>query len=104
MVPGNAFVIRLENDPQSEVLQELAALDSARPLAAPALIGQIDGKAAAALSLVDERSVADPFVYTAPLRIALRTRAKSIRGAEESPSVQQRVIARLRHIPRGAQA
>ena len=104
MVPGNTYVMRIENDPQSDVLQRLSQLDSARPLQTPALVGHIDDQPVAALSLVDDRAVADPFVATGPSRIALRTRAESIRAAEEMPSVQQRVIAQLRHVARGAQA
>ena len=103
MIPANTYVIRRENDPQSDVLQRLSQLDSARPLKTPALVGHLDGQPVAAISLIDERTVADPFVATGAVQIALHTRAKGMRAAEEMPSVQQRIIARLQHVARGAQ-
>jgi hypothetical protein len=50
---------------------------------------------AAALSLVDDRTVADPFVYTEPLRAVLRARATGILAADREPSLSRRMLARV---------
>jgi hypothetical protein len=104
MLPSNAYDIHIETDPDAPVLRRLAELDEDRPLATPALIGHVRGVPAAALSLVDERVVADPFVYTDPLRIVLRARATGILAADREPSLARRMLARLgvRFRPAGA--
>ena len=107
MFSSTAYAIHLETDQHDATLRRLAALDEQAPLRTPALIGHIGGTPAAAVSIVDDRTVADPFIFTEPLRVVLRTRAKGIRTADEEPSVQRRIIARLRHVfrrPRRATA
>jgi hypothetical protein len=52
----------------------LAELDSQRPVTGPALVGEIDGRPAAAISLADGRVVADPFRPTADVVELLRLR------------------------------
>ena len=106
MLPSNAFEIRIETDSASPTLLRLAALDESRPIPAPALIGHGRGVPAAALSLVDDRVVADPFVYTDPLRVVLRARASGIHAAAREPSLSERMLARLgaRFRPAGAVA
>jgi hypothetical protein len=74
----------------------LAELDSQRPLTGPALVGEIDGKPAAAISLDDGRVVADPFQHTARLVSLLRMRARAIQSAEREPSVRRRLRAGVR--------
>jgi hypothetical protein len=74
----------------------LAELDSQRPLTGPALVGEIDGKPAAAISLADGRVVADPFRHTAQLVSLLRMRARALREAEREPSVSRRLRAAVR--------
>jgi hypothetical protein len=95
MFPSNAHAIRIETDPDAPVLRDLAALDEDRPLATPALIGHVGGRPAAALSLVDDRIVADPFVHTEAVRIVLRLRATGIRAVERRPSLRERLLAGL---------
>ncbi len=106
MLSSTAYDIRIETDAASPVLHRLAALDEDRPLAAPALVAHVDGTPAAALSLADDRIVADPFVPTGPLRGVLRARATGIRAAEREPSLSQRMLDRLgvRFRPAGAVA
>ncbi len=53
----------------------LAALDSAAPPAGPVLLGVVDGRAVAALSLSSGALVADPFTPTADVVTLLRQRA-----------------------------
>ena len=51
MLPANTYVIRPATDDDQPALEALAELDSQRPLHRPALIGEIDGRPAAAISL-----------------------------------------------------
>jgi hypothetical protein len=95
MLSSNAHAIRIETDPDADVLRRLAALDEERPLQAPALIGHVAGVPAAALSLVDGRAVADPFIHTEVVRVALRARATGIHAAEREPSLRARMYDRL---------
>src|SRR4051794_17347155 len=74
----------------------LAELDSQRPLTGPALVGEIDGKPAAAISLDDGRVVADPFQQTARLVSLLRMRARALHAADREPSVSERLRAAVR--------
>jgi hypothetical protein len=59
-------------------LRRLAALDSQRPFAAPALIAELDGDPVAALSLDSGRAVADPFRSTAALVEILEIQARAL--------------------------
>jgi hypothetical protein len=56
-------------------LAGLAVLDSSEPLAMPVLLAEVGGELHAALSLADERVVADPFRPTVALVDLLRARA-----------------------------
>src|SRR5215213_7498904 len=53
MFPANAYVIRQATIDDHTTLERLAALDSQRPLRGPAVIGEIDGTPAAAISMAD---------------------------------------------------
>lgn len=71
---------RADDDPD---LIRLAALDSARPLQAPALVAEKDGTIVAALCLSTGRGVADPFVPSLHLldvmrRLAARRRRPAV--------------------------
>ena len=81
MFPADAFIIRPATEADAAALRRLAALDSARPLTGRVLIGGVEGKPAAALSLEDRRrAIADPFQRTDALRAYLRMRASGRRG------------------------
>ncbi len=95
MYPANAYVIRRATEQDDVELRRLAELDSQRPLTGPALVGMIDGKAAAAVSEIDGRVIADPFQHTAVLRQMLRLRLSAIRSYARTPSLAQRVRASL---------
>jgi hypothetical protein len=99
MFPANAHVIRRATEDDDAVLTSLAVLDSRRPIARPALIGEIDGRPAAALSLTDNRAVADPFAPTAALVTQLRMRAGALRAVQRTPSLRARLVAGVRVAP-----
>lgn len=61
-------------------LLRLAQLDSAEPLADPILIADVSGRLTAALSLADDRVLADPFVLTTGAVELLRARARQLSG------------------------
>ena len=98
MLPAN-HVIRhaIPNDDQA--LRDIAALDSQRPLAEPVLIGEIEGRAAAAISLADGRVIADPFVYTATVTQVLPIRARAIDAHRRRPSLIDRLRASIGTVP-----
>ena len=60
-------------------LRDLAALDSARPLAGDALLAERDGRPIAAVELQTGRGVADPFVPSASVIDLLRVRRAQLR-------------------------
>ena len=84
MFPANAYVIRLAGEDDRATLQRLADLDAARPLAEPALIGEIGGRPAAAVSLADGGAVADPFQPTSTCMPIMRLRADAVNAFARS--------------------
>jgi hypothetical protein len=93
--PANAYVIRRATEGDETELRRLAELDSQRPLIGPALVGEIDGKVAAAVSAIDGRIVADPFQETGVLRQVLRLRLSAMRSYARTPSLAERMRAAL---------
>ena len=63
-VDAPTIVLRMAQEHESHVVRALAELDDARALDGPVLLAFIDGQAVAALSLRDDRVVANPFVFT----------------------------------------
>jgi hypothetical protein len=61
-------------------LLRLAQLDSAQPLADPILVAEVSGRLTAALSLSEDRVIADPFVLTAATVELLRARGRQLSG------------------------
>jgi len=61
-------------------LLRLAQLDSAEPLTDPILVAEVSGRLTAALSLPEDRVIADPFVLTGATIELLRARARQLRG------------------------
>ena len=57
-------------------LTRLAALDSAPTPTGPTLVAEIDGEPKAALSLVDDQVIADPFTRTSEVVDLLRFSAR----------------------------
>jgi hypothetical protein len=91
MYPANAYHLRRATETDEQALRELAELDSQRPISGPALIGEIDGEPAAAVSLIDGRVIADPFKHTAVLTQMLHMRYDAIRAYSSTPSLAARM-------------
>jgi hypothetical protein len=75
------IAIRPARPDEGRALHDLAAIDSALPLAGDVLVALVDETAVAALSLDDGRVVADPFRRTADTVALLRMRAERIHPA-----------------------
>ncbi|MDP2712028.1 MAG: hypothetical protein Q8O56_12485 [Solirubrobacteraceae bacterium] len=75
-------VIRRARDADAPLLDELAALDSARPLQGTVLVAVVDERIWAALALDDGRAIADPFLPTAAAVELLALRVKQLRAAD----------------------
>jgi hypothetical protein len=96
MYPGYTYVIRQATQHDERALRRLAELDGQRPFSGPALIGEIDGFPAAAVSLFEGRVIADPFQPTAILRQLLRMRLGALRAYSRTPSLAERLLAAMR--------
>jgi hypothetical protein len=79
-------------------LERVAALDSQRLPAGPLLVSVVEGQIWAALSTIDDSSVADPFMPSADLVGLLRTRASQLRDHQPQVPVLrlEPLLARLR--------
>jgi predicted MFS family arabinose efflux permease len=95
MFPANRYSIRTAAPVDRTALEHIAMLDGQRPLEGAALVGLIDGRPAAAVSLDDGRAIADPFRSTAHLVAHLRVRAAGVKAGERTPSVRDRLFAAL---------
>ena len=91
------IAIRRAGPGDDAVLVRLAALDAASPFSRPALVATLDGLPAAAVSLVDGRTVADPFLPSAEAVALLRHRAAAV-----APPARRRHRKALRLRPRVA--
>ena len=91
MFPANAYVIRIAGDADEPDLNRLAALNDAPPLEHPILIGEIKGRAAAALDMDANVVYSDPFVNVRTLPTHLRLQAAGIAAAAEEPDVAERI-------------
>jgi hypothetical protein len=94
MFSSDTYFIRQATADDESLLLRLSVLDSKRILTTPALIGEIAGEPAAAISLATGRVVADPFVSTAALVAHLRLRAAAFQPVE--PSLRQRARGGLK--------
>jgi hypothetical protein len=66
----------LSND--TEALEQLAELDSSAPLRRPALVAEVGGELWAAVSVAEQRVIADPFRPSGELGSLLSQRARQI--------------------------
>jgi hypothetical protein len=95
---GAEVTIRPATYADAAGLEQLAALDSHRPLRGwHVLVGELDGRIVAAVSMHDGRAVADPFVPTADIVESLRLHASASRPAKAR--VRRPWMPRL--VPRG---
>jgi hypothetical protein len=96
MYPANAYVIRQATETDAATLRHLAELDGQKPFAGPALIAESGGTAIAAISLFDQRGVADPFERTAVATQLLHMRLHALRAHSGTPSLTERLRAAFR--------
>ena len=95
MFNTNAFTIRRAHKSDEPTLRWLAALASQPAVRRPALIGDIDGIPAAAISLVDGRLVADRFRPTAGLGAHLRLHRSGWRAGGQHDAARKHLRAVL---------
>lgn len=95
MFAANAYRIRFATVEDADILGRLAGRESQQPLVGRILIGEIQGRPAAALSLHDGRIIADSSSCTDRLAPTLRMRAGAIRAFEAMPSLRDRLLAAL---------
>ena len=84
MFAANTYVIRAASETEGVALRELRG---------PILIGEVQGRPAAAMSVADGRAMTNPFMPTASLVAHLRLRAGALRAFERMPSVGARMRA-----------
>jgi hypothetical protein len=87
---ANAYVIRYASVEDVPALRRLVERDAPRVFCGPALIGEIDGVPAAAVSMADGSVIADPSQPTTALRQLLRIRYDGLRARSEMPSLAGR--------------
>jgi hypothetical protein len=92
MFAANSYTIRAANDDDTFTLRRWADRRQQRPLAGSLLIGEINGQPAAAISLLDGRTVADTSASTGHLVANLRIRALSVWAYEARPSLRERIV------------
>jgi hypothetical protein len=95
MFAANTYVIRMATDEDARALRRLGELDSQPPIGGRALIGEIDGRPTAALSMDNGRVTADPFRHTEHLVACLRMRAQALQAYQATPSLRERLLAAL---------
>jgi hypothetical protein len=95
MFETNTDRIRFATEEDADTLRSLAERASQKPLDGRVLIGDLDGKPAAALSLLDGRAIAESSRRAARLVVALRLRAGTIRAYEATPSLRERLVKAL---------
>jgi hypothetical protein len=96
MLPASTYVVRQATASDESTLERIAALDGQRPLSGSVLLGEIDGKPAAAVSIDDGRVIADPFQLTAQLVLVITMRRRALLAYAEEPSLRARMQARVR--------
>ena len=85
-------VIRRATDADRDGVLDLAALDSAAPLAGDVLVALVGAEPWAAISLDDGRIVADPFRPSADASELLRLRAAHIAPRTIAEPLRRRVL------------
>ena len=95
MFPANTYRIWIAGADDADALARLEEQASQSPLVGRVLIGEIDGKPAAALSLHDGCVVTDGSRNADHLVTTLRMRAGAIRAYEATPSLPERLRAAL---------
>jgi hypothetical protein len=92
----NSLTIRHAGPTDTAALDQLAALDSSRPLHSPVLVGEVGGELWAAISMKDYEIVSDPFRPSGELAFVLLQRARQIDRAERRRHRRHGRLTRLR--------
>jgi hypothetical protein len=92
MFAANSYNIRPATADDTFTLRRWADRKRQQPLAGRLLIGEINGQPAAAISLLDGRTVVDPSAFTGHLLANLRIRASSVWAYEATPSLRDRML------------
>ncbi|HEY7630075.1 MAG TPA: hypothetical protein VH817_05210 [Thermoleophilaceae bacterium] len=82
MPSSTSFVIREATEKDAHAIQKLTSAAGQPPLEGDILIGEIAGSPAAAISVKDERVVADAFGIFLGLAAQLRIRAREINSVQ----------------------
>jgi hypothetical protein len=88
--PMQPLTIRQSSPHDSQALIGLAELDSSRPLREPALVAEVGDEIWAAVSLSDQRVVADPFRPSGAIVPVLVERARQLRRDDRRERTRQR--------------
>ncbi|MGH2945906.1 MAG: hypothetical protein ACRDPC_06530 [Solirubrobacteraceae bacterium] len=99
MFAANTYVIRPATDADRPALRRLAFLDEAEPLTGRILVGDIDRVPAAAISLDERRTIADPFQRSGAPRVHSRLREAALEAFEREPSLRERMRAAMQGEP-----
>jgi hypothetical protein len=86
----DAVTVRLAVEDDEAPVRRLAERDGRTMPQAPLLLAEVDGAPLAALSLLDGRTVADPFHHTAHLVELLALRSAHLRGNADTPPPRRR--------------
>jgi hypothetical protein len=86
MYPADAYTIRYATVGDVPALRRLVELNGPRLFCGPALIAEIGGAPAAAVSLADGRFIADPSQPTTVPRQLLRMRREALRAHTDTPA------------------
>jgi hypothetical protein len=92
----NSLTIRQAAPSDNTALEQLATLDSSRPLSSPVLVGEVGGELWAAVSMDDYQVVSDPFRPSGELAFMLVERARQIERAERGRRRRHGRLTRLR--------
>ncbi|HEY2602200.1 MAG TPA: hypothetical protein VGI67_11630 [Thermoleophilaceae bacterium] len=92
MFSATSYIIREATEKDAPAIRQLASINGARPLEGEILIGEIAGRPAAAISLDDERVVADAFGIFLGLSAQLRMRARAVQAHRQTPSLRKRML------------
>ncbi len=82
---ATTVAMRMAEKDEGHLVRHLAALDDAPTLEGPVLLALLDGEPVAAISLLDRRVIANPFMLTRDLVELLRLRAEHVAGPGPGP-------------------
>src|SRR3954447_4996666 len=91
MFPANSHIIRPATAEDAIALRRLATVSDIHPLAGPILVAERDGLVVAAVSLDENRTIADPDLAPAYVATLLRLRPEGIEPCGREPRLSERI-------------